>query len=997
MSFVAQRDSRNVHSGLASTQVEESRRLHGMNVLTPPPREPEWKKFLAKFDDATIKILLFCAVLTLGVAAVEYFVLGGTEFKWVDTLGIFFAVGVATTVAYLNERKSEREFELLNSQKEAIDAEVIRDGNVHMVPIADLVVGDLVHAKMGFKVYADGEVVSCHNLQVDESLMTGESVPAAKTSEVLPAGDAQSAFPSNRVFRGTMVVEGHGWYVVTAVGDGTELGKLSKELGDEDDSSPLKEKLTTLADQIGMVGTIAAIAIFAVMAGGALVSSQLMAVLLQEAGPGFVWGVFGGCLLGGPRLSGWLFSRLFGGLQDSLQKSKWRLPVLVLFSLPLALACYLVIFLTIGAFIDTGAAIGLLESILLSFVVAVTIVVVAVPEGLPMMVNVSLALNMRKMAKQNCLVRKLVASETIGSATIICTDKTGTLTQNRMRPVWFYLGGRTFTDDPVPQAPNAPEWDHLVRNIALNSVADLEHHSSGVRGVGNPTESSLLLRLHEQGIDYRKLREEQASEWQVDFTSDRKMSIAKLDALGGHTCYAKGAPERVLANCTHFLIGAQTIPMTAEHRAAINAALVDASGRALRVIGFSEKLPGVHQCTAEARKSCLSCGERAFVGLVGIKDPLRDGVRVALNSCRAAGVEVKMLTGDDLGTARSIARDSGIMESDTDLVLTSNEFQKLTDADLAHVAPKLRVLARSSPMDKLRLVRALRTDSSVVAVTGDGINDTPALKAADVGLAMGSGHEVAKEASDIVLVDDNFASIVTGISWGRTLYENIQRFLQFQLSVNVVALACALIGPLVGVPLPFTVPQLLWINIIMDTFAALALSTDPPRSRYMKQSPVPRGAHIITPAMAVTIGINSIYQVGVLLTLLLTDFLGGDSVLQKQAIFFTVFVMFQFWHKFNCRSLRHNESPFERILQSRNFLVIVGAITVVQVVMVQLSDVVPIVGEVFRTVPLTLDKWLWILLVTSTVLPVAWFARQVAYWVGAEQSKPLVSEQRPAV
>jgi Ca2+-transporting ATPase len=399
------------------------------------------------------------------------------------------------------------------------------------------------------------------------------------------------------------------------------------------------------------------------------------------------------------------------------------------------------------------------------------------------------------------------------------------------------------------------------------------------------------------------------------------------------------------------------------------------------VIAFSEKLESDEACTNQETQHCLGCHQRVFVGLVGIADPLREGVSRSVAKCRRAGVEVKMITGDDPRTARSIARQCGILEQDDDLLMTSTEFQQIKDNELPEIAKRIRVLARSNPFDKLRLVQALQGKHSVVAVTGDGTNDAPALKAAEVGLSMGSGTEVAKEASDIVLVDDNFASIVTGIRWGRTLYENIQRFLQFQLSVNVVALLSALIGPMVGVPLPLTVPQLLWINIIMDTFAALALSTDPPRPRYMEQPPVQREKHIITKSMVVTIGISSLYQVAVLIFVLLTNIFGGKTELEKLTIFFTVFVMFQFWHKFNCRSLRHNESPFQNLIQNKNFIFIVLTITAVQILMVQVGG--PI-GELFRTMPLSLPTWLWILLLTATVLPVAWLARQIAFWMGAE-------------
>ncbi|MFH1468047.1 MAG: calcium-translocating P-type ATPase, PMCA-type [Pseudomonadota bacterium] len=967
-------DSTAAPGGLTPEAVLESRRLHGPNTLTPPPRTPAWKQLLEKFDDQTIRILLVAAVLSLIMAGVDRWVLHG-EGSFLDSLGIFLAVGLATLVAWLNERKSEKEFEILNRQSEDVEVEVVREGQTRLVPIAEVVVGDLVRARMGFKIPADGVLLSASSLHVDESLLTGESLPMAKRAQ--PEGREPGA--EHKVFRGTMAVEGHGLFRVEAVGDRTELGKIAAELHQEDETTPLQEKLTTLADQIGLTGTVAATAIFTVMAAGSMLGSRLLEVLSARGWP--FWALVGAAAALAVPLAMVALPRVLGGIDEGLKARGLRWIGVALVSLP----AFVVLF-TLGAggwgyFTDPLAAQQTLEATLLAFVVAVTIVVVAVPEGLPMMVNVSLALNMRAMARQSCLVRKLVASETIGSATIICTDKTGTLTQNRMAPVWFHVGGRTFTGAGLWEVEATPEWGSLVQNASVNATAGLEHRAEGPVRVGNPTEAALLAALHTRGHDYRPLREAARVLWQVDFTSERKLSAVQVAAPEGPICYDKGAPERIIARCSHVRIGGVDLPLDEARRATLEAALAEASGRALRVLAFAERR-APEGCHGGSFTACEACTGRVLVGLVGIADPLREGVRESLATCRGAGVEVTMVTGDEVGTATAIARESGILRSEDDLVMTSVEFSKLDDAALQEVAPRIRVLARSHPLDKLRLVRALRQDGSrVVAVTGDGINDTPALKAADVGLAMGSGHQVAREASDIVLVDDNFASIVTGVRWGRALYQNIQRFLQFQLSVNVVALLCALVGPLVGYPLPFTVPQLLWINIIMDTFAALALSTDPPRAGAMSRPPVPRQAHVLTPAMSVTILINGLFQVAVLLWVLLANPFGAAGEIERLTVFFTVFVMFQFWHKFNCRALRHDESPFEKLIQNKNFLFIVGLITVAQVVMVQVGG--PI-GALFRTVPLPLATWGWILLLTASILPVAWLARWVAFWVGAE-------------
>lgn len=965
--------------GLSFEEVTESRRVHGANTLTPPPRTPAWKQLLEKFDDQTIRILLVAAVLSLIMAGVDRWILHG-EGSFIDSLGIFLAVALATLVAWLNERKSEKEFEILNRQSEDVEVEVVRAGDTRLVPIDELVVGDLVRARMGFKVPADGVLLSASSLNVDESLLTGESIPRVK--RVLAEGADPGA--EHRVFRGTMVVEGHGLFRVTAVGDKTELGKIAAELHHEDETTPLQEKLTILADQIGLTGTVAATAIFTVMAAGSLLESPLLRVLSARGEP--FWALVGAAAVLAIPAAFWLLPRLLGGIDDALKERGLRWIGIAVVTLPAFVVLFTVGAAGWGYFADAVAAQQTVEATLLAFVVAVTIVVVAVPEGLPMMVNVSLALNMRAMARQSCLVRKLVASETIGSATIVCTDKTGTLTQNRMAPVWFHVGGRTFTGAELWDVAATPEWASLVQNACVNATAGLEHRADGVVRVGNPTEAALLAALHERGHDYRPQREGAQVLWQVDFTSERKFSAVQIATPEGPICYDKGAPERIIARCTHVRIDGGELPLDDARRADLDVALAEASGRALRVLAFAEKR-APEGCHGDSFASCEACAGRVLVGMVGIADPLREGVRESLATCRGAGIEVTMVTGDEVGTATAIARESGILRSGDDLIMTSAEFTKLDDEALQEIAPRIRVLARSHPLDKLRLVRALKQDGNcVVAVTGDGINDTPALKAADVGLAMGTGHQVAREASDVVLVDDNFASIVTGVRWGRALYSNIQRFLQFQLSVNVVALLCALIGPLVGYPLPFTVPQLLWINIIMDTFAALALSTDPPRDGIMSRPPVPRQAHVLTPAMAVTIAINGLFQVGVLLWVLLADPFGTASEIERLTVFFTVFVMFQFWHKFNCRALRRDESPFEKLLRNKNFLFIVGLITVAQVILVQLGGPV---GALFRTVPLPLATWGWILLLTASILPVAWLARQVAYWVGAEDPHPV--------
>ncbi|MDR0705068.1 MAG: cation-translocating P-type ATPase [Planctomycetaceae bacterium] len=890
---------------------------------------------------------------------IEKFVLQHGDASFIDSIGIFLAVALATLAGFFSELKSAREFDLLNKVKDDIRIKVLRNGQMTEISINDLVVGDIVHLDLGDKVPADGVVLDALSLLVDQSVMTGESVPVEKhtvnfetiTTESIEISAIKIDSIENEeslVYRGTMISDGHGQFVVTKVGDQTRLGQIAANLGDTEsgNETPLTQKLAVLAKQISVVGMTCAVLIFAVMA-----------------------------------------------------------------------------FFTFWNW--DGSLFVLLRGLLTCFVVAVTVIVVAVPEGLPMMVTVSLALNMMKMAKENCLIRKLVASETIGSATVICSDKTGTLTQNQMTVTWIFAGLKEFNDYETIKKmsdKNLPEWTTLVNLISANSEASLNIQQGKIEGIGNPTECALLRLLQENGIDYREHRNKDPRVWELSHNSARKMSLVTVERSNKRLIYAKGAPERLLNSCSHVMVNGQREPIES-YLPVIQSALTQAQNQALRVIAFTVKeydlqspenvQKNISQNVPESFKEenaehFTDYRDNTLYALIGITDPIRPEVPHAVTVCREAGVHVKMITGDAKPTAVAIAKQAGILsetfisgdfkndfENDFETaikhgeaVLTSEELSQLSDEKLVEVIPHLRVLARSTPMDKLRLVKAMHQQGEVVAMTGDGTNDAPALKFADVGISMGiAGTEVAKEASDIVLMDDNFKSIVTGIWWGRTLYQNIQKFLQFQLSVNVVALTCALLGPLVGVPLPLTVPQLLWINIIMDTFAALALSTDPPRERSMKQKPIKREASIITPSMGITILCCSAYQVVILgIVLCYGLFLENGKMFQFNAdprepeniqaltVFFTTFVMFQFWNIFNCRSLRHDESPFSLLLKNRLFLLIIGLIIFVQIGMVQISGYWGI-GQVFRTESLSVLQWLKITLLTMTIIPFAWLVR----------------------
>lgn len=1049
-----------IHHGLQPDQVETMRAQYGRNTLTPPPRDPWWKLLLAKFDDPTIRILLVAAVISVAMTAIEKYLLKNAHASFVDSIGIFFAVFLATLVGYFSERKSAREFELLNQVKDDIAIKVLRNGQIERVRIDEIVVGDVVRVDMGDKVPADGVLVDQLGLLIDEAMLTGESVPAEKSMQTSGELSDCTVPDSAKVYRGTMIRDGHGEFVVTSVGDATAMGKIAANLGQSGESeneTPLTYKLSVLAKQISAAGVWGAILIFTVM----------IVEAFFEQSPKLPASVFGSDLLP-PSVVLPIFALFLGyaGMRMLLRpffrsmgmdlKAWWTQGLAVA---SIGIAAYVLLNgvmlatcgLRSGDQLLVGQAFDLLNAILLGIVVAVTIIVVAVPEGLPMMVTVSLALNMMKMAKQNCLVRKLIASETIGSATVICSDKTGTLTRNRMTPVWFWLGNHEYNATELAKLAQSPEWTWLAENIVVNTDANLKFETStaptaskdttgakksttanttiqveavenstttdirtieGIEGIGNPTECALLKLAYQLGTDYRVGRSQAERVWELTHNSQRKMSVVMAKCGDLAICYKKGAPEVILQECDSVVIGEQVVPIE-PYRASILAALQQASNQALRVIAFSEIRNRQHICPnkPECPEVCIGCQHRVFVGMVGISDPIREEVPQAVQTCYSAGIQVKMITGDAKPTAVAIARQAGILRgcnaagepcepgglgsSASELVLTSTEFAQVSDEDLPDVAERLKVLARSTPSDKLRFVKALHRQGEVVAMTGDGTNDAPALKFADVGLSMGiSGTEVAKEASDIVLVDDNFKSIVTGVWWGRTLYQNIQRFLQFQLSVNVVALVCALAGPMVGIPLPFTVTQLLWINIIMDTFAAMALSMDPPRLYSMQEPPIKRDSHIITSSMGIGILVCSLYQVVILFASLFDgwftehDFIPGLASkdprnLEALTVFFTIFVMFQFWHKFNCRALRPNESPFALLWKNQPFIVIVGLITLVQILMVECSGASygtlgMWIGEIFRTTTLSFMQWVEITLLTATIIPVSWLARQIA-------------------
>jgi Ca2+-transporting ATPase len=981
-------------NGLSPDGVAQSRQRFGANRLTPLPREPLWKKFLEKFDEPIIKILLAAALLSMAVELfnAKQFVAGGVGVgilaaaiaaayflrlaQWVpsimfgsavflgvlaaavghpswDGLAVMVAVILATGVAFLSEYKSDREFEILNARKDALHVKVVRGGEFHTVPLEDVVVGDAVVLEMGDEIPADGRLVKATDLYVDQSLMTGESEPVRKTAR--PADEtAEGPEQPGCLYRGTQIVDGVGQILVTNVGDATYLGqiarRLSMEEGEEEEEeeataeteekrvkrkltiskelTPLQQKLEQLADLISKVGYVAAAAIF-------------LALLVL----GIVNGEVG--------------------------------------------------FATPGVLPSLG-------NLLKYFMYMVIIIVVAVPEGLPMSVTVSLALAMRKMTRANSLVRQLVACETVGSTTVICSDKTGTLTQNKMQVVRLSWDGKVFdrgTPDWVKPETHLP-WprdgkplDWIALNAAVNSTANLEEKEGGkLVPVGNSTEGALLHWLHENGLEYQQLRLQFGPLYQIHFSSERKRMTSVIPYGDRLVALVKGAPEWVLEHSTHYQAADGTVrEWTPEARTAVQERLKDTARQAMRTLAFGHVvLPPDTPTDDEGLHAARDAFERSlvFTGFTAIRDPLRDDVKDAVAQCRQAGIEVKMITGDNVETARAIGTDIGLLDHPDALVLTSQEFNALSDAELKERLPRLRILARARPLDKFRMVKLLQEQNEVIAVTGDGTNDAPALKKADVGLAMGiAGTEVAKEASKIVLLDDAFSTIVKAVHWGRSLYENIQRFIQFQLTINVSALTIAFLGPLFGVKPPFTILQLLWINVIMDTFAAIALCSEPPRPGLMGMPPKRRDENILTRSMVWNIFTTAGFFIVVMMVLLLGMRYGGwfagsgpkvadfDNLFttQQVSIFFTVYIFFQVWNEINCRSLVPEVSGFHGLFQNPVFLGIVGTIVVVQIVIVS----VPFIAEVFKVEPLNLLTWLAIIAFTASVLGFAEVTRRI--------------------
>lgn len=858
---------KNKRIGLTDEQVKQSREQHGKNVLTPPQRTSLWKLYLDKYRDPIIQILLVAAFVSLILAFIEK--------NFMETIGIFVAVFLATTVGFYFERDAAKKFNLLTALSEEQPVKVRRNGKVMEIPRHDVVVGDVVLVEVGDEVPADGELIVCNDLQMNESTLTGEPV-----TEKSLEGGGDGAYPRNVILRSTMVMNGRGEFVVTAVGDATEIGKVAKKSTEQTSvETPLHMQLDKLAKMISKVGSVVSVAAFFIF-------------LIHDI----------------------LTNPAWGG-KDYFYMA---------------------------------------EIVLKYFMMAVTLIVMAVPEGLPMAITLSLALNMRRMLKSNNLVRKLHACETMGAVTVICTDKTGTLTQNKMQVSALELkqGDEALLDTA----------------IALNSTAELNDG----KPIGNPTESALLLWLDAQGKDYEELRKQVNVLKQLPFSTERKMMATLAEVDGETYLFVKGAPEIVMKKC---IIEDRMQKQTAEE-------LDEWQHKAMRTLAFAYKkietsiMRTSRTSTAEV-VALLDANDLQLQAIAAIADPIRPDVPAAVQECRHAGIEVKVVTGDTAATALEIGKQIGVFEDEPENIgadgsltsldqqmITGEQWEALSDEEAYERAKDIRVMSRARPTDKQRLVAMLQKRGEVVAVTGDGTNDAPALHYAHVGLSLGSGTSVAKEASDMTLLDDSFKSIANAVMWGRSLYRNLQRFLFFQLVVNVAALLLVLGGSVIGTEMPLTVTQILWVNLIMDTFAALALASLPPSHEVMKDKPRKASDFIINKSIGFGILFCGIVFFLVMFALLVyceRRGKGGVDV-HELTMFFTTFVMIQFWNLFNAKALMSHHTAFRHFLKDKGMILVLVLVLVGQWIIVTFG------GEMFRTTPLSLHEWLLIVGSTSVVL-----------------------------
>ncbi len=909
-----------IYTGLSSPEVEASRKQYGSNQLTAPPQKNPWLIFLEKFEDPLIRILVVALLLSVSIAFYHVFGEDSPLHVFLEPLGIFISILLATGVAFWFEMRSEKAFNILNKNNEESLVKVLRNRHVNQIRKTEIVVGDIILLDTGDEIPADGLLRQAQALCVNESSLTGELM--CRKSIHPEDFDAEATYPNNIVLRSSMVITGHAIMEVTQVGDATEYGKVYQATQIDDSvKTPLNKQLDWLSKVITRASYIVALIII-------------------------------------------------------IGRTIW----------------FLIDF-------DSGLSwISLSSNFLQTCMLAVTLIVVAVPEGLPLSVSLSLALSMRRMLSTNNLVRRMHACETMGSVTVICTDKTGTLTQNKMQVVHALFQG----EDHILLQKFPDDLRTLItESIALNSTAYIEDsNEQDLRPLGNPTESALLIWLHHQHVAYLYLREKTEIIEQLPFSPQRKYmaTVAYSPSLKKRVLYVKGAAEILLTHCIP-LEKQSNSPLT---QSTLNEYLLSYQQQAMRTLAFAYKVLDDIDTKVISGDTML-INDLNFLGIVGISDPIRPDVPEAIATCQRAGISVKIVTGDTPATARAIAHQIGLQSEEG--LITGPAFEALSDEEIKAKISSIDIIARARPMDKARLVRLLQQQNEVVAVTGDGTNDAPALNQAQVGLSMGSGSAVAKEASDITIIDDSFSSISQAVLWGRSLYQNIQRFILFQMTINVSACLIVLLGAFMGSDSPLTIAQMLWVNLIMDTFAAMALASLPPSPKVMKASPRRPNDFIINKQMRsiiLSVGIlfflsllalvqvfnhNDISATG-FFTMHTLESIDWTSIWKfdhtvhglnpyELSIFFTIFVMMQFWNIFNARSLFTNSSALLQLHKDKMFLSVLIIILIGQIIIIHIGQ------QTFQVQPIQLLDWIWIIVLTSIVL---WIGELVRFFLRKRQT-----------
>ena len=843
--------------GLNPEQVEKSRSTYGTNSFVRQSHESLAKRIWDASTEPMLVMLIFAAIITLAVNITRYFT--GGEYNFLECVGIFAAIALSVVITIITEGKSAKAFEALNKINEDTLIKVIRNGEPQLITQKEIVVGDIIMIETGDKIVADGRLFSSNDLSVDESALTGESLPVKKDAEFVCQKSTPVAERANMLYSGCFVSAGNGQMLVTGVGNDTEFGQIAQELSSiEKTTTPLQEKLDKLGKQITVLGASAAAIVFAIEVLQFVMNGQLNLDTVSDA-----------------------------------------------------------------------------------FITSIVLIVAAVPEGLPTIVAVSLALNIIKMSKENALVKKMIACETIGCVNIICSDKTGTLTENRMTVQKIYTGGELIDPEQLKD-------EMLLKNYCINSNANISEEDGSWSFIGNPTEGSLLAAAAKAGVDYQELRQAADIVRVFPFSSQNKDMSTIVRENGKEILYVKGNPEKIISLCTG---------ISEEEKEKNFHLMEEFQNKAGRLLAFAHKeLEGQYN---DEEQDEVEQG-LIYDGFVVISDPLSPDVYESIRNCRSAGIEVKMLTGDNIRTARAIANELHMLDDDH-IAVEAADIEKLTDEELKEALKKIQVIARSTPLVKMRVVKLLKEQGNVVAVTGDGINDAPAIKHADVGIAMGiAGTDVTKEASDMVLLDDSFSTIIKAVQWGRGIYENFKRFIQFQLTVNVSSVVVVICSILAGFSAPFTALELLWINIIMDGPPALTLGLEPIRPDLLKHKPTRRNENIISKKMLLRIFVNGIFISVIFMLQHFKNFLGAASE-EEATVLFTLFVLFQLFNAFNCREL--DDTPmFKNLLKNKLMLGVFLLVLILQGIITQFG------AAVFETVPLSAAMWGKMLLTAFTVI-----------------------------